>query len=530
MTYAEQPHRIAGLIATLCRTLSKPGWLGHLLAFCGGALITLSFAPFDIWPAALLGILVFSLGLQEVSGKQAVLRGWMFGSGLFLTGASWVYVSIHLHGNASVPLASFLTGVFCCGLGLCISLVAYLYVRFLRGRPGHLVFGIPLLWMLGEWFRCWFLTGFPWLFLGYSQVEGPLSPWAPVIGTMGISALIALSSAAVAHWILHPHRRGSYGVVLSLFLWLLAIPLSQQQWVHETDQKPLKVAAVQANIPQEQKWDPSFLQPTYQLYHDLSAQNWDADLIVWPETSIPRLYHRAQSFITRMDDLAKRHHTAIIAGIPYSSPENRHRYYNSIIAFGDGSGVYHKKRLVPFGEYVPMEDMLRGLIEFFDLPMSNFSVGPDKHVLLDVHGIKLAPFICYEVVYPDLVNENLPAADVLITISNDTWFGDSHGPLQHMQMAQMRALETGRYLIRGTNNGVTALVDYHGKIISSLPQFTRGVLRGEVKAMQGLTPYADWGDHPLLILCGLGFLLIAMRRPQADPTQADPHQDLEQAE
>lgn len=516
MSNAEQPHRLAGLIAAICETVGKPGWIGHLLAFFAGALITLSFAPFNIWPCTLLGMLVFTLSLQQVTSRQAIVRGWSFGSGLFLSGASWVYVSIHLHGNASVPLAGFLTAAFCMGLGLCISLVAYLYVRFLRGRPGHLLFGIPLLWMLGEWFRCWFLTGFPWLFLGYSQVDGPLAAWAPVIGTMGISALLALSSASVAQWMLGRTLSASYGIGLSLLLWLLAIHLGMQQWVHAADKPPLKVAAVQANIPQEQKWDPGFLLPTYRLYQDLTEQNWDADLIVWPETSIPRLFHRAQSFITRMDDLAQKHHSAIIAGIPYSSPEDRHRYYNSIIAFGDGQGVYHKKRLVPFGEYVPLEDMLRGLIEFFNLPMSNFSVGPDKNVLLDVHGIKLAPFICYEVVYPDLVNENLPAADVLITISNDTWFGDSHGPLQHMQMAQMRALETGRYLIRGTNNGVTALVDYHGKIITALPQFTRGVLRGEVKAMQGLTPYANWGDTPLLLLCGLGFVVIALRQPKVE--------------
>jgi apolipoprotein N-acyltransferase len=174
--------------------------------------------------------------------------------------------------------------------------------------------------------------------------------------------------------------------------------------------------------------------------------------------------------------------------------------YNSVVGLGAGSGIYHKRRLVPFGEYLPLDSLLRGLINFFDLPMSDFSPGPNKAAMIRAGEYKLAPFLCYEIVYPDLVRASAAEADILLTISNDTWFGDSNGPLQHMEMARMRALENGRYLIRSTNNGVTAFVDYKGQVTQQLPQFTQDVLRGEVKVMQGTTPFTRFGHWPTLLL------------------------------
>jgi apolipoprotein N-acyltransferase len=276
--------------------------------------------------------------------------------------------------------------------------------------------------------------------------------------------------------------------------------LAQINWVSPATDDKLSVALIQANIPQEEKWLSEQLRPTLDLYRQMSEKAWSKDLIVWPETAIPRLYHRANAYLSYMDAEAKKQHSAIITGIPYKQPDTG-SYHNSIIAIGEGSGIYHKQRLVPFGEYIPMEKWLRGLIEFFDLPMSNFSLAPDAQALLKVGKLQLAPFICYEIVYPDLVAATVPKADLLITISNDTWFGKSHGPLQHFQMAQMRALENGRYLIRGTNNGVSALINEKGQVINRADQFVRTTLYGEVQAMSGLTPFARGGTRPVVIFC-----------------------------
>jgi len=219
--------------------------------------------------------------------------------------------------------------------------------------------------------------------------------------------------------------------------------------------------------------------------------------------------------------MAKQHHSAIISGIPYRSPiENK--IYNSIIAFGTGDGVYHKKHLVPFGEYLPLDKYLRGLINFFNIPMSDFTPGPDKIAYLTVNGYKLAPFICYEIVYPDMVASTLPDADLLLTISNDTWFGHSHGPVQHMQMAQMRALENGRYLIRGTNNGITAFVNHKGHIYASAERFVRATLTSQVKIMQGLTPFARTGLLPSVLFVVFLLLLSACSGRTADKFSQSP--------
>ncbi len=199
--------------------------------------------------------------------------------------------------------------------------------------------------------------------------------------------------------------------------------------------------------------------------------------------------------------------TTLITGIPFR-PEGQQRYHNSIMALGSGEGVYLKQRLVPFGEYVPLEEQLRGLISFFDLPMSAFSPGPADQPPLRAGAFRIAPFICYEVVYPDLVASGARNADLLITISNDSWFGNSIGPLQHLQMAQMRALENGRYMIRGTNNGISAIIDHRGRITARTGQFVEESLSGKVEVMLGETPFSSFGSRPIIVGSGVALLLM----------------------
>ena len=262
----------------------------------------------------------------------------------------------------------------------------------------------------------------------------------------------------------------------------------------------------QPSIPQERKWDPAFLPETFRIFRSLSRDLWQYDWVIWPEAAIPLMYHEAESSLVNLAEQADRTHSVFITGILYDELEQE-RYYNSIVALGQGSGISYKTRLVPFGEYVPLESLLRGMIEFFDLPTSIIHPGPSYENGLLAGEYTIAPSICYEVVYPDLVAERAVNSHVLLTVSNDAWFGRSIGPVQHFQMAQMRALETGRYMVRSTNNGLSGIIDPKGRIVVQGNRYTRESITGEVYAAYGNTPFLLWQSWPSVALC---FAMIAL--------------------
>ncbi len=493
--------------------MSLQGWPGHLLAFAAGTLVTLSLAPFGLWPLGIASTALLATLLNHLTPRQAALRGWCYGFGLFASGASWVYVSIHVYGYAPVPLALLLTFLYTGGIALVSAGFCYLYARWIRHRLAGKQLGFAALFVLCEWFRSWFLTGFPWLYLGYGHLNSPLTGWAPVAGVFAISFIVAYSGAVLADCLQQRKFIRLHGTV-AICLWLLGPLVNLIHWVEPSDQAPINVAMVQANIPQEIKWDRYQYQPTLQLYQNMSEPLWaEADIVIWPEAAIPGYYHNARGFLSAMSTTARESNTTLITGIAYRElNRGEKRYYNSIMAFGNGEGLYHKQRLVPFGETLPLDTLLRGVIEFFDLPMSNFTAGSSEQAGLRAGDLQLAPFICYEVVYPELVSSWFPSADILITISNDAWFGESMGPLQHLEMAQMRALEVGRYLVRATGNGVSAIVNERGQITARSEQFKQQTLSGEVIPFRGTTPFAATGCWPILLLC-FGGCLLALLRP-----------------
>ena len=484
--------------------LQRSTWLGDLLAAVAGTLITFSLAPFDIWPLGLLALVLLHRLLDNISPARAAWRGWCFGAGLFLSGASWLYVSIHDFGSASLPLASFLSGGFCLLLALMHAMLGYGYARWFRSARFGRWLGFAAWWALWEWVIYWLCTGFPWLYAGYAHLTTPLSGWAPVGGIYTLSFIVALSAAALALLFEKKSKleKKWLPAVIAAALWLAGFGLQTIAWTRPKGE-PIRVALVQANIPQSVKWDPDFFRETLDIYSDLSAPLWrDNDIVFWPEAAVPALYENAKPFFDQNAAIANRFNHALISGVPYRSAQNElseDGLFNSAIALGNGSGVYYKQHLVPFGEYVPFEKYLRGLIEFFDLPMSDFQAGPAGQAPLRAAGLTFAPFICYEVVYSDLVRH--ARADVLLTLTNDAWFGRSIGPLQHLRMVQMRALEMGRPFVRATSNGVTALIDAKGNITARIPQFERAVLTGNVQGYTGLTPFARFGSWPVLLLC-----------------------------
>lgn len=476
-----------------------------LSAVTAGALTPLSFSPVGFWPAGLLSMIGLLFLLEGQSPGQAARTGWAYGLGFFGLGVSWIYVSIDVYGNAGPLLAGFLTLVLVAGLALFFSLQGALYRRwFCHSFP---VLGFAALWVLFEWIRSWLLTGFPWLYLGYAHLHTPLAGLAPVFGVLGISFAVALSAALLYRLgrLLIPHGpppwRAAAPFLASLAaLWLVPALLAHIDWVEERPGARRSVGLVQANIDQDLKFDRAYLEESLARYERLSAPLWEHDIVLWPETAVPLLADQAGSVLEHFGAQARAGGASLVTGILSRQDGDIH---NSIISLGAGEGLYHKQKLVPFGEYVPLEGLLEGLLEVFELPMSSLRPGPPGQALLQAGDLRLAPYICYEVVYPDFVRSTSRGADLLLTISNDTWFGDSWGPLQHLQMAAMRALENGRYMIRATNNGVTAIIDEKGNVLSRSPQFEIAVLEGEIRLFEGSTPFSRWGSWPVVLLCAL---------------------------
>lgn len=507
------------------RWIFRPGWPGNLLALIAGALTTLSLAPFDYWPLAPVSIGMFYLGLRALTPKQAALRGWCYGFGLFGAGTSWVYVSINEFGAAPAVLAGLLTLLFVAALAFFLVLPAWVWARWLRCVRSPLVdaAAFAALWMLQDWFRSWFLTGFPWLYTGYSQLDGPLAGLAPLGGVWLISFCLALTATLLANMPgLILRRKGGVGraLILVMLPWLVGALLKGYGWT-EASGNPLRVAAIQGNIQQSLKWDPQQLEMQLRLYQNLTLESKPVELIVWPETALPIVKDRAEGYLDMMGRFASGRNAALLTGVPVRQPnaQGEMRYYNGLTVTGDGQGTYLKQQLVPFGEYVPLQDVLRGLITFFNLPMSNFARGEEDQPLLEAKGYKIAPYICYEVVYPELAARSAAQSDLLLTISNDAWFGHSIAPLQHLQMARMRALESGRWMIRATNNGMTALIDPLGSISQDIPPFQQDILYGEVLPMQGMTPYLYWRIWPMGLGC-TALLVWGLRRRWAERPSA----------
>lgn len=483
------------------RWISHPGWPGHLLALAAGTVTPLYLAPFDLWPLALVSLALFYFGLRHTTAASALCRGWWYGFGAFVAGTGWIYVSIHDYGGASLWLAGFLMLLFCAGVAFFYALPAWLWVRFLQRPASPLLDALTFaaLWLLLEFFRCWFLTGFPWLYVGYSQLDGPLAGLAPLGGVWLISLTLAFTAALFVNLpqlMRHPLQL-AVGLVLLMGSWTTGFMLKHHPWTTPAGES-MSVAAIQGNIAQELKWDPIQIENQLQLYRDLTAEQSPVDIIVWPETAVPILQDQASEYLQDIDELSRSKQSALITGIPVRLNINGgQRFFNGITVLGEGSGTYLKQKLVPFGEYVPLQDYLRGLITFFDLPMSDFARGPSRQLPLQAHQYRIAPFICYEVVYPEFAASLAAHSNLLLTISNDAWFGRSIGPLQHLQIAQMRAMESGRWMIRATNNGVTALIDPFGQIRQRIPAFEQTILHGTIVPMQGLTPYLQYRAWPV---------------------------------
>lgn len=475
--------------------LSMPRLL--TIAAAAGVAYSCGFAPIDLWPFTVLAIALWFYLMCWLPRRQALWASYAFGLGKYAMGVSWIYVSIHDHGGASPPLALFMVALFTAFIAL-FSLAHG--ALFLLARQRSTLVNAWLFaaaWIVGEWLQTWVLTGFPWLFAGYTQLGTPFASLAPIGGVMLVSSAVALAAALIVSLARGPRRLAASIQLAALALVVLAASLL----THTEEGDRFEVALVQGNVDQASKWRPENREKILQTYLDLSDAHWDADLIVWPEASVTYYLFQAQPIFEELNRRSERHNASVLFGIPMvEDSKDGFIFHNTVAAAGEASGRYLKQRLVPFGEYVPLQSVLRGLIEFFDLPMSRMSEGPGGQQPFRIGEYRAVVPICYEIAYPDLVADMAKQADVLVTVSNDTWFGASAGPAQHLQMAQMRAVELGRYLLRATNNGMTAVVSPDGAVTAQMPQFEAGVVRGEYSVMRGVTPFGRWGSQPWILL------------------------------
>ena len=476
-----------------------------------GALVPLGFAPFGWSLLPLLALAGLALLLRGRSPGQAFLYGWLFGLGQFGVGVNWVYISIYLYGgDAGLPLSLLVMALFVAVLALFPALFAWLLARAgSAGRPAYFLLLFPALWTLVEWLRGWLFSGFPWLNIGYSQIDAPLSGFAPLLGVYGIGWAAALSAGLIALLVRSGGRVRLWATAGLLALWAGGWGLGHMDWTRPAGDR-LKATLVQGNIAQDLKWRPEQQQATLEHYLSLTDRHPDSRVIVWPETAIPAFYDQVEeSFLAPLRQRMVARDSWLLTGIPVLDRAGDWHYYNAVISLNQPDHFYYKVHLVPFGEYLPLREWLASVLGFLPVPQADFSAGRLDQPLLQAAGYPVGASICYEVAFGEQLIHALPEAAWLVNVSNDAWFGDSLAPHQHLEMARMRALETGRYMLRATNTGISAIIDHRGRIVQRSPQFEVATVTADIQPRAGATPYVRWGNWPVVI----GAFLLVLANP-----------------
>lgn len=499
------------------RLLSKENGL----ALLAGALCVFGFAPFGVFILPVLALAVlFNLWARADTPRAAARLGFIFGLGLFCGGVGWVYVALHDFGDMPMWLAALATLLFSAFFSLFPALAGYTQAR-IKNKGGALALRLsvlmPAVWVLIEWLRGMMFTGFPWLTLGYAQSDSPLAAYAPLLGVYGVSLVAAVCAGLLALWW---QERNRWPIILSVLLWLAGGMLHGIAWTQPYG-APFSVSLVQGNIGQDVKFEEMVLDNTLEIYRRLVMQN-PARLTVLPETAFPIMRHDVPArLIEQLRDSAKRNDGDILIGV---FEQDARGYYNSVFPLGVSSNhfvaerSYRKHHLVMFGEYIPLRPLLGWLInDVLHIPMGDLARGAVKQAPLAVAGQRVAVSICYEDVFGEEMISALPRATLLVNVTNDAWYGYSYAAEQHKQIAQMRALETGRMMLRATNTGVTAIIGVDGKILQQLPQHKRAVLMGVAQGYEGSTPYVGWGNAAVLCLIALMLLaaLCSGKQPRA---------------
>ncbi len=472
-----------------------------LINLIAGALVTLAFAPFhQVWLIFLLPAVLF-YGWSISTPRQALINGWLFSLGLQCSGVSWIFYSLYYHGGSPAILAVLLIFLLAAYLSIYPAIAGFIIARYCKTSTVIKVMVLsPVAWAVSIWFQGIVMTGFAWMQWGYTQIDWPLSGYAPVLGNHGVSLFVAMTSGLVVLFLTRSTAWKQWLFVVT-GIWILGFALKQVSWTEPVGEV-VNVSLVQGNIPQSDKWRREMRQPTLSRYRSLSLQQKDVDLIIWPETAMPGYQHTLSGYLEGVRKSMQQREIDLITGI-FIRDEETGRYYNSVINIHGGE--YRKRHLVPLGEFIP----LRALVGFFNswinIPMSDIDSGEDEQPLLHAAGQPLGISICFEDAFARDVLKDLPEATLLVNVSNDAWFEDSIESYQHHEIARMRALETGRTMLRSTNTGISSIIGPHGEVLARSPHFKIHVLNASVQPMKGSTPYVLWGDY-FFLLTGLGVI------------------------
>ncbi|WP_392561803.1 apolipoprotein N-acyltransferase [Orbus sturtevantii] len=516
--------------------MTKPLLARLILSLLLGAIAVFSYSPFDIWPLAYVSFTGLLLLTKQKSAKQTALIAFIWGFGYFLAGIHWVYVSINQYGDLSIPVAIIILSLLVAYLALYPMLFAVLLRLFNKVCPAYslkqFIILAPLIWQITEYIRSTLLNGFAWLQFGYSQLESPLAGLFPILGINGVNLLFTICCGLLAYLVqqfiqrrlhLSKYKLHIYGasctilVIFAASFWFKHINWTQLDYTRQTN-----ITLIQGNIPQSLRWSSKQLNKTLQTYAELTQEHIkDSDIIIWPEAAITDFEYNQQPYLKALDLYARQHDTAIALGIvDLVKNEYDYQIYNALIVLGGltpyqypTKNRYIKHHLVPFGEYIPLQQLLSPIAKALNIPMSSMSAGPAIQEPLTMKGFKFVTVICYEVILSNLLWQNFTSdTDFLLTVSNDAWFGNSIGPWQHLQMARTRALEFGRTLLRSTNNGITTVISPKGSITKQLPQFQTAALSVTLNPNTGLTPYARWGNYPYYLILTIFIIIIFLRQ------------------
>lgn len=478
--------------------------LGRSVFFVLGCLTTTAFAPVGWGLLAPLLLLPFLYVCLMLSPRDASILAFWFGFGLFLCGTYWIYISVHVFGEAPLWIAILLMLGLVLLMSFYIWLTGWLISRLSIGEPWLLLIIAPAAWVLIEWLRGWALSGFPWLALGYSQIDSPLAGWAPVLGVYGVSIMLVLSATALIVTYVTRGRQRLVAIAIVLLPWIVGAGLGRVEWT-ESAGSPIQSTLVQGGVPQDQKWLPEQLQPTLDYYRRETQLARASELVVWPEVAVPSLTDLAEGYIALLEADSRATGQTIMFGILERTYERFDKpvIHNSVVMLdGKSRQVYRKRHLVPFGEYFPVPDRVREWLRMMSLPHNDLQAGAEiQPLLVAANGAKVSVAICYEDAYGAEQLYAMHDASLLVNVSNDAWFGDSIAPHQHLEIARMRALEVGRYVIRATNTGISAFIGPDGRVLKSGPQFQAVAVTMSVEPRKGSTPYMGWGNQPVIGWC-----------------------------
>ena len=477
----------------------------YLIAAILGLLFALGFAPNDLWFISILSLTYLYFLIRDSNKKELFLIGYSFGIGLWSLGISWLYVSIYFYGNLGFIASTFLTLLFIGIISIYSGLTLFLYSYLRFNSKSVAIFSLPIAWIAVEYLRSILFTGFPWLISGTMLANTPLDGWTPIIGAQGNTFLLILISSVLYQLVSNLQQSRSPLLLFILFsvLMISSYTLKNFQWTEL--EGVVTASVVQTNLELEEKWSTEGVIDTKNMIETAIDLGDKGEIIVFPETALIFSEKEIKDWLDYIDVKAKQKNITLLTGI--IEREGDFKVRNRILGLGEANSYYDKVKLVPFGEFIPFENITGKFFDILGLKLTNTLPG-EQIKTINAGNIRISASICYEIAFPGLIRKTASDSNLLVTISNDTWFGRSYGPIQHLEIAQNRALEHKKTLVRSTNSGISAFITKEGKIKEKQGYFEEKSLKNEIELYKGQTFYAKYGNLPLFSILSVILMYI----------------------